>query len=126
MNTTIRSSARLTAVAIAVAAAAVGSAALAAPASAQVSPQFACGWHPANNSGYVGQYFNNQPINIHTGNDLSCPVIGRGYESHTVELRCQWWDASGNGWEYVTDKTLGVTGWVDYFYVNGGYWTPAC
>lgn len=108
------------------AALAVSAAAVTVPVSTAGASQFACGWHPANNSGYTGQYFNNQPINIHSGNDLSCPVVGEGYEWHTLELRCQWWDSNGNGWEYVTDKTTGATGWVVYFYVNGGYWTPAC
>lgn len=102
---------------------ALGLVALAGPAEAatgaHAAPHFSgCGWKPANNSNLAGS-FNANGVNIRTGADTSCGIIGEGYTNHVVTVRCTWFNSGdGRWWDYLTDYTIGKTGWSADDYVN--------
>ncbi|MCA1223748.1 SH3 domain-containing protein [Streptomyces sp. 8L] len=88
---------------------------LAAPASAAPSaPAATCGSKPTTNQKTAAS-FNTSGVNIRSGPSTSCTVLGSGYPGQSVTLRCS---ASSGDWAYVTDKTTGITGWVDGDYLN--------
>lgn len=82
-------------------------------------PQFSgCGWTPANNSN-IPASFNASGVNIRTGADTSCTVIGEGYPGQSVTVRCAWYNSGDNRWwDYLDDKTTGKRGWSAEEYVN--------
>lgn len=100
------------AVVVGLAAIGIGTTVLAAPASAMVTPKVTCGWKPANNSDYTVSFTTNG-VNIRSGPSTSCTSLGLGYTSNSVYVRCE-----GSGWDYITDRTTGVTGWSAASYIH--------
>ncbi|MGQ4512501.1 SH3 domain-containing protein [Streptomyces sp. DW26H14] len=94
--------------------AALALAGLAAPASAAPAPAATCGSKPTTNQKTAAS-FNTSGVNIRSGPSTSCTVLGSGYPGQSVTLRC---NKDGSVWWYVTDKTTGITGWVDEDYLN--------
>jgi SH3-like domain-containing protein len=88
---------------------------------ASVRPAASCGWQPANNSNSPSSFTGNG-VNIRTGPSTSCTSKGLGYTSHGLRVRCV---DLADDWDYVTDTTTGVTGWVADQYV-GGYAAVQC
>jgi hypothetical protein len=86
---------------------------------AQAAPQFSgCGWRPANNSHKSASY-NQSGVNIRSGADTSCTILGSGYPGQSVTVRCAWYNSGdGRWWDYLTDNSTGVTGWSADQYVN--------
>ncbi|MFD8726197.1 SH3 domain-containing protein [Streptomyces sp. NPDC059629] len=106
--------------------AAIGAAALAVtgfavPATAATSSPaaFSCGWKPANNFNPPDAKFTQDGVNIRSGQSTSCPALGQGYKSHSLDIRCLT-SNDPDTWMYVTDKTTGVTGWVNQIYLIWG------
>jgi hypothetical protein len=83
---------------------------------------FGCGWTPANNSANPGYYYYSN-VNIRSGADLSCSVKTSATSvNDNLLLRCGWYNSSdGYDWIYVTDETLGVTGWSRADFVGNYY-----
>lgn len=70
-----------------------------------------CGWTPANNSNLTA-VFGDEGVNIRNGGGVNCTILGEGYTTHSVSVRCSWNNAGENAtWLYLTDRTTGVTGW---------------
>ncbi|AHH97380.1 hypothetical protein GCM10010174_73270 [Kutzneria viridogrisea] len=109
MRATIATAVVLAATALTVA----GGQALAAAKPTAVASPANCGWQPANNDNNTSGRFADDGVNIRSGDSTSCAVLGLGYKSHTITLRCFW-----NGFVYLTDNTTGVTGWSAVDYVN--------
>lgn len=75
--------------------------------------------------GYDGD-FNTNGVNIRTAPYRSATIVGNGYIGHRANVHdktgfgdwvnCGSW--STTAWDYVTDDTTGVTGWVSDCYVD--------
>lgn len=89
------------------------------------APQFACGWKPANNSAVAGS-FNEPGVNIRTGQDTSCTILGEGYPGQSVTVHCAQFGGEGFIWDYLTDNTTGKTGWAADQFVNWSGFLLGC
>jgi len=92
----------------------------AAPASA------GCSYSHTDRDPTSGNLFDGSYVNIRTGPHLACGVVGQGQLSHFVKYWCftPFGDSvtrNGNtlqSWTYLTDTTLGVSGWVSDLYLD--------
>jgi hypothetical protein len=95
---------------------------IAGPASASTATSAgACGWTPANDSRVAGT-FSEPGVNIRNDRWTTCPILGEGYPGQSVDIRCYATGTTVDGeshWDYVTDETTGVTGWVSELYLTG-------
>lgn len=57
-------------------------------------------------------YFVGDGVRLRANHTTSSTVLGLAYRSHSCLLHSIWYDPSGGVWEYVTDRTTGVTGWA--------------
>ncbi|HEY3506258.1 MAG TPA: SH3 domain-containing protein [Actinocatenispora sp.] len=97
------------------AAVAAGAGAWATAASAQPAAPASC---PDNSWKYdsgTGKIFTANGVHIRTGPSTSCTSLGLGYTSHSVTVHCS---KDHVTWSHIRDNTTGVSGWVDYHYLN--------
>lgn len=89
-------------------------------ASAAEAPAVSCIWNPSANSNVSGKY-DGTNVNIRTGPSTSCTAVGEGQPGHTVHIHCYYWvAATATIWDYLTDSTIGRTGWSVGSYVDQG------
>lgn len=76
-----------------------------------------CGWQPANDA-RLNAWFQDDGVNIRSGDSTSCASLGLGYQHHSVTVHCYSRPGGGDLWVYLTDNSTGVSGWSSQQYVT--------